>query len=380
MNRQKRVFSIIFICFVILISNLAGLVNISELNGNIVYAKQYLNGFEASKKDVQYIYKFFMDKGLSSAAACGIIGNIAAENTKFELTADNGSTYGLFQWKQGRYTNIKARKEHDTLKGQLQFAWEEMVNDCKSYFDDTSFSGTTWKKFKKCKDPVEASKVFMVCFERCSPEGYPHGYQYCNSVYYEGYDNRVKYAKMAFKKLDGTEIEDVAEKTENSTAEVLGVEKAEYISEKYSKHSLNGYAVDDVEMSGLTAEERVMVGQIQNRLDLEDSFGDTITKNVRIAFMLFGILIVVYALVLFLAFWFDSYNPFFEMSFLRLVSFGKYYAQTEIGEQGVDGVKALSLKGVLVILAMGTFFSVFILSGKAFMFIDFIFTKLQMLG
>lgn len=381
-NKVKRVLSVLLVSLIMLVSDLGtSILGLNYTGCDTIYAKNYIGDFAAPKKDVQFIYKFFMDKGLSSAVACGIIGNIATENTSYNLTSDDGSRYGLFQWMDGRYNNIKARKDHETLEGQCQYAWEEMKKDCKdAYFNDTDFSGTTWKEFKKLDDPVEAAKIFMVCFERCPYEGHPTGYKYCCSANYQGYDKRIKHAKLAFKVLDGTEIEGVVEDVENSTADVLGMEKAQYISEKYDSHTLSDYKVEDSKMDGLSAEERVMVSRIQDRLSSGETIIDGTIKKVRTAFMLFGILIVVYALVLFLAFWFDSYNPFFEISFLKFISFGRYYAQTDLEEQGVEGMKALSLKGVLIILAMGTFFSVFILSGKAFMLIDFVFTKLQLLG
>lgn len=342
-------------------------------------------------KDQNYVYTELINAGYSEACAYGIIGNLIQESS-IRPEADSGTGYmGIMQWNTNRWKNAEKRvgNKRTTLEGQVENMLKE-INEYKNSFK-VSYKGETWslKKFKKCKDSKIACDIFCVVMEGCVGDG---GSGMSAVETYQEIDYRRQWTYRVEERLSGKSFEEIlasvgdngseVDQTNQAedTASMLGSEAAKYLAEKYSEHTLNEYAVEKVEMDGLSAEERVMVGKIQDRLSSGETIIDGTIKKVRTAFMLFGILIVVYSLVLFLAFWFDSYNPFFDISCLKFVSFGRYYAQTDLEEQGVEGMKALSLKGVLIILAMGTFFSVFILSGKAFMLIDFVFTKLQLLG
>lgn len=346
-------------------------------------------------KNQNYVYTELINAGYSEACAYGIIGNLIQESG-INPKADSGTGYkGIMQWGSSRWKNAETRvgsKKRETLEGQV----ENMLKEIKEYKGsfNVKYEGQEWslKKFKKCKNSKIACDIFCVVMEGCVGDG---GSGMSAVETYQQIDYRRQWTYRVEENLSGKSFEDILasvgsdtstaaqsaqENQAKDTAGILGSEAADYIADQYNKHTLSDYKAESSSMDGLTAEERVKVGEIQNIVNNDESIETVVIRNVRTAFMLIGILIVVYSLVLFLAFWFDSYNPFFEMSFLSLVSFGKYYAQTEIGEHGVEGKKALSLKNIVVLLAMGTFFSVFILSGEAFAFIDFIFTKLQMLG
>lgn len=70
--------------------------------------------------------------GLNSAAACGILANIEAESN-FNLTCvgDSGTSFGLCQWHNSRYDNLKSfclmrGYDYRTLEGQLNFMAYEL--------------------------------------------------------------------------------------------------------------------------------------------------------------------------------------------------------------------------------------------------------------
>ncbi len=84
-------------------------------------------------KTVQTIYNFLIDEmGLNSAAACGVLANIEKESDfNPNLYGDSGSSYGICQWHNGRFDNLKKFCNQNgyswnTLEGQLYFLKYEL--------------------------------------------------------------------------------------------------------------------------------------------------------------------------------------------------------------------------------------------------------------
>lgn len=84
-------------------------------------------------KNIPIIFDFLVDEmGLNSAAACGVLANIEKEsNFNPALYGDSGSSYGICQWHNGRFENLKAFCDKNgyswkTLEGQLQFLKYEL--------------------------------------------------------------------------------------------------------------------------------------------------------------------------------------------------------------------------------------------------------------
>ncbi|MBQ5592338.1 MAG: hypothetical protein IIU80_05280 [Clostridia bacterium] len=88
----------------------------------------------ASKAEtIQTIFDFLVDEmGLNSAAACGVLANIEKEsNFNPTLYGDSGSSYGICQWHNGRFENLKSFCNKNgyswkTVEGQLQFLKYEL--------------------------------------------------------------------------------------------------------------------------------------------------------------------------------------------------------------------------------------------------------------
>lgn len=115
------------------------------------------------------VYDMLIAEGFSPAGACGIMGNMSVENENFDPTieANNGITYGLFQWNDvgNRRTNLihycEDRHIHyDTIEGQVYFAIYEIrggdaiAKKLRSYLETTD-------------DPYTAAMEFTAGFERC---------------------------------------------------------------------------------------------------------------------------------------------------------------------------------------------------------------------
>lgn len=128
-------------------------------------------------KETEYVFSEVEDRiyntlraaGYTRAGACGILGNMAVENSQFnpDLYGSGGITYGLFQW-----NNVGERMENLTkwcnnrklypnrVDGQLAFALHELdggdpiAKRAKDYLMETD-------------KPRVAAMEFTVGFERC---------------------------------------------------------------------------------------------------------------------------------------------------------------------------------------------------------------------
>lgn len=88
----------------------------------------------ASTSNADKIFNYLTgDMGLNSAAACGILANMYCESAlNPTAVGDHGTSYGLCQWHNGRYTNLKNwcknnGYDYKTVKGQLHFLQYELV-------------------------------------------------------------------------------------------------------------------------------------------------------------------------------------------------------------------------------------------------------------
>ena len=89
-----------------------------------------LNVTGANASVVQTCYSSLISKGLNSAAACGVLGNIKYESG-FNAAAvgDNGTSFGLCQWHLVRGDNMKSyvgSNWANDVSGQMEWLWKEL--------------------------------------------------------------------------------------------------------------------------------------------------------------------------------------------------------------------------------------------------------------
>ena len=111
------------------------------------------------------IYKLLREKGYSKAAICAIFANMEHESG-FSTTAlgDNGTSYGLCQWHNSRWTNLRNYcNEHgydeSSLEGQVAFMDYELQTSYKGVYDTLMNVDDTIEGAK------EASKYWTIHYE-----------------------------------------------------------------------------------------------------------------------------------------------------------------------------------------------------------------------
>lgn len=130
----------------------------------------YVNGADYVFSETEdKIYNTLIAAGYSKAGACGILGNMAVENSAFEpdLYGNGGITYGLFQW-----NNVGERKDnlvkwcnnrklyHNRVEGQLAFAMHEIEGG-------DPIAKRLERFLKTTENPRDAAMEFTTGFERC---------------------------------------------------------------------------------------------------------------------------------------------------------------------------------------------------------------------
>lgn len=108
---------------------------------------------------------FFINKGLTPHIAAGIVGNLIVESG-LDPTAvgDNGSAYGLAQWRLDRRDNLKKfakerGKDISDFDTQLEFLWHELNGNYKQVLN----------KLLGARDATQATDIFMRGYERPNP-------------------------------------------------------------------------------------------------------------------------------------------------------------------------------------------------------------------
>lgn len=82
------------------------------------------------EKDIFYFLKHYM--GMNDASACGVVANIEKESSfRPDLYGDNGTSYGICQWHNSRFDDLKAfcganGYDYKTVTGQLFYLKYEL--------------------------------------------------------------------------------------------------------------------------------------------------------------------------------------------------------------------------------------------------------------
>ena len=139
-------------------------------------------GTLAGNTNAEKIWNFFAEKGLSSSAIAGILGNLQQESG----LNPNSPGGGLAQWIGGRKSNLDAFARQrgldpNSLEAQLQFMWHEM-NGGDSTFSNKLKSIGGLSAFNSMS-PSQAAEFFSKYYERPGKPMLEKRKQYANDFY-----------------------------------------------------------------------------------------------------------------------------------------------------------------------------------------------------
>lgn len=115
--------------------------------------------------NADYILRTLVSKGASTAGACGVLANIEAEsNFNTGALGDSGTSYGICQWHNQRWTNLKSYCSRNgynsaSIEGQTAF----LIHELKSSY------ASVWSSIQKASGKQGArDTAYLMCvkFER----------------------------------------------------------------------------------------------------------------------------------------------------------------------------------------------------------------------
>lgn len=133
--------------------------------------------------------------------------------------------------------------------------------------------------------------------------------------------------------------------------------------------------------SDLTSSDKVQLGLWLTSVQFgkEDSWFQTL----RVVRIIVGIICIVYSVLFFLCYWLDKVNNIFDISFLGLISLGRFVASADDGVSTYRGKskepKLLSLRDVLMVSIGILLLGVLILTGTLYIIVVTILDKLNSL-
>lgn len=126
-------------------------------------------------KNIPIIFDFLVEEmGLNSAAACGVLANIEKEsNFNPNLYGDSGSSYGICQWHNGRFENLKS------FCNKNGYSWQSLEGQL--YF----------LKYELSTNKTDTGKILdrLASVENTAEGAYQAGYDWC--YYFERPANKV---------------------------------------------------------------------------------------------------------------------------------------------------------------------------------------------
>jgi hypothetical protein len=113
-----------------------------------------------------YAYQYYLQRGYSPQAAAGIAGNLHAESSfNTGASGDNGTAYGLAQWRGARLQGLKdyaqaTGQDYRSMDAQLGYVDHEMRTG------SDAGAARAFQQLQTAQTPADAAAAFMRNYER----------------------------------------------------------------------------------------------------------------------------------------------------------------------------------------------------------------------
>lgn len=324
---------------------------------------QTLNMPEERKK----IWQNLRAKGYSEEATAGIMGNFGQESGCNRTVTQSHRSWGSFsygsfglglaQWtSSGRQKNLfKVADKYGKQWMDLDVQLEHFENEMKTQrWKGASSSVNSLEDFKKLKNIDEAVVVFEDVYERA---GKPN------------MANRKKFAHQYFEELTGTPAGSSGSSEETTTEEKEEVKTTAYkIIDEWDLTGMPSKSgiLSDAENTVLPTYDDLSTGEkysmqiIKDDMEVENSY--RVMDFVRVGVVFCGLVLILFALAVIVAYNFDRVNVFFDISLLSIITFGKlkYSSEDREMEGYVSGGKLIKIIIICFLLGM------FLITGSMF--------------
>lgn len=394
----------------------------TEYNGNVLTVngsdEDYTGFFddETRNETAQIIWTFLKSNGFNDVAISAMIGNFVAESSlKYSAseggTSDGADGRGIAQWTTcetgGLGTGVHkkiaefASSTHGHLNktpnsSDIANTWLDCL-ECQLKFliSDPSYGN---KNLTACgfsshtKTPVSPDAFYLVDFGSYDWLGANNNDLdkaiqqateiYCfrwevPSNYYSHIQLRVSSAKEAYKVYSNMKIDAKSKTVTKEKGKPVTYDGAlSWVTEEYFV-DVSEFKENDLQLMSardLTLVDRTSVGDW--RRNIEYNKKELQVRYPRSSVMFIGILLMVYSILLYLAYWFDRVNNFLEISLLGILTMGRFQVSPDdiisnFKDSG-GGTKILVHKDIVSVVLIGVAIGIFLVSGRVFNFTDWL--------
>lgn len=143
-----------------------------------IKGNRYLS-LEEMQNNARLVYSYFIAKGWTINAICGMLGNMQSESTinpgiwqSLTVGSGGGGGYGLVQWTPWtNYTNWADSNGYSWDNGDAQCKWIDEVTASFGQWIPTDLYDFSWSDFKtSTQTPQYLASAFLKNFERAGVE------------------------------------------------------------------------------------------------------------------------------------------------------------------------------------------------------------------
>ena len=261
------------------------------------------------------------------------------------------------------------KQDKGIYRGQHWVTLCDLSEDGDILVTDSTYGGTSDLKFYYNSGQEAAQIVHMVLLKNSSTS----------------LMDAAKGKKASIPKVDTSSSGETNE-TVNEDGLVLNISKQAY----YGEEEISAYCklqelnlldiIDDASYNNLTSLEQSNLTNWINVVE-EDKVNHGFIYVVRVFVSIFGIILIVWSVLLYLAFWFDRINNIFDFDLLLVITFG----QLRVSESDDDcsygaikpsrSAKTVNHKAIVLICITAIGFGVLIISGKIYTIVSAIVYK-----
>lgn len=325
--------------------------------------------------------------GMTEAAAAGVLGN-ADQESGFSLTSWDGSDLSMSNGGAGYFGMTydptscvnwcnSNNLNPDKISSQIKYIFAE---ECCVQEFVTRGSQSGKDAYKQMKDIKEATTEFCVCFEYCyitEESNVDENDAEAYGTYWQELKTRWEYAEAFYTLYTGSAPStnsgsDTGSNIPlaNGASGIFTINGYKLLDESYytPNNHLNESSLMLPSVDSLSFLERTELSNWRNSLELTKE--DETYRLPRVIFMIIGILITIYSILLFFAFQFDRVNNFVEISLLEILTFKQLRTSPDDKQSTFSNKespqKVVVLKDMVVICIIGVTIGVLLISGSVF--------------
>lgn len=251
----------------------------------------------------------------------------------------------------------------------------------------------SFNDFMKISDASSGALIFMCVYERCggtklcwggsynytvSSDSEVSNYPTCGELFIHEWNRksgRPFKAEVVLTMLEG--MDGTYEESVNSANNMLQTAlKSGFYNEddlgvynKLTEQNIQADLLDNANRDNLSSDEITNLVNWENNIEQDAEDGGMIYWARRIV-SIFGILLIIWTILIYIAFWFDRLNNIIDIDLLLILTLGKLRVSDtdddctfSLKDSGKGGVKTVNHRAILTVCIISTTFGVLVVSG-----------------